>query len=182
MSNLKQARDKMSQYGLNAMSDLELLTATKYKGTLDEFYRSFEYKAAKELVRRRETPEKQKIKSSLDTYKHLSFLNDEDEESFYMVTVNRAQYVINTVFLAKGHDYGVVVGIKQIVLQAINDKACGVILCHNHPSGNQNPSQQDISLTKSVKEALKMFDIPLLEHIIIARDNNYYSMADEGIL
>lgn len=47
MSNLKQARDKMAQYGLNAMTDLELLTATKYKGTIDEFYSSFEYKAAK---------------------------------------------------------------------------------------------------------------------------------------
>ena len=181
MSNLKQARDKMSQYGLNAMSDNELLTATKYKGTLDDYYQSFEYKAAKELVRRRETPERIKIKSSLDAYKHLSFLNEE-EEHFYIVTVNRGQYVINTVFLSKGHDYAVVVGIKQIVLQAINDKACGVILCHNHPSGNQNPSQQDIQLTQSVKEGLKMFDIPLLEHIIIAKDNNYYSMADEGIM
>lgn len=99
-----------------------------------------------------------------------------------MVTVNRGQYVINTVFLAKGHDYAVVVGIKQIMLQALNDKACGVILCHNHPSGNRNPSTEDVKLTKNVKEGLKLFDIPLLEHIIIAKDNDYYSMADEGIL
>jgi DNA repair protein RadC len=182
MSNLKQARDKMSQYGLNAMTDNELLTATKYKGSLDDFYQSFEYKAAKELVRRREAPERPKIKSSLDTYKLLSFLNDDTEESFYIATLNRNNTVINTVFLAKGHDYAVVVGIKQIVLQAINDKASGVILCHNHPSGNRNPSSQDMSLTRSVKEGLKMFDVLLLDHIIIAKDNNYFSMADEGVL
>ena len=182
MSNLKQARDKMSQYGLNAMSDLELLTATKYKGSLDEFYQSFEYKAAKELVRRREAPTKVKINSSLKAYELMQFINDDEEESFYMITLNRNNDVINTTFLSKGHDYAVVVGVKQIAAMAIKDKANAVIVCHNHPSGNRNPSSQDITITKKIKEALILFDILLADHLIIAKDNMYYSFADEGLL
>ena len=182
MQNLKQVRDKMAQYGLNAMTTDELLAAAKFKGSLDEFYASFEYKATKELARRRDAPEKVKIKSSFDTYKIMSFLNDEDEESFYIITINRSNGVINKTFISKGHDYATVVGVKQIVGTAIKEKACAVILCHNHPSGNQNPSSEDINITNKLREGLRLFDITLLDHVIIARDNGHYSFADEGIL
>lgn len=182
MSNIKQARDKMATYGINAMTDTELLTAAKYKGDIEEFYQSFEYKAVKELIRRRETPDKVKVKSSQDIYKLLSFLNDESEESFYIITLNRANNVINTSFISKGHDYAVVVSPKQIASIAIKEKANSVVISHNHPSGNTRPSQQDIDLTRKVKQALELFDIIVLDHMIVARDNGYYSFADEGIL
>lgn len=175
-------KDKIAQYGLNAMTDNELLVALKFKGSIEDYYQSFDYKAAKELVRRRCTPEKVKIKSSLDTYNIMSFLNDEDEESFYMITINRSNGVINKTFISKGHDYATVVGIKQIVGIAIKEKACSVILCHNHPSGNKRPSDADINITKKLREGLNIFDIVLLDHVIIARDNGYYSFVDEGIL
>lgn len=182
MTNLKQVRDKMSQYGLNAMTDNELLTATKFKGSLDDYYQSFEYKAAKELARRREAPDKVKIKSSLNMYNLMCFLNDDDEESFYIIPLNRNNDVISNTFLSKGHDHATVVGMKQLVGIAIKDKASCVVLCHNHPSGNKNPSNPDIQITKKAKEALALFDIQLIDHSIVARDNNYYSFADEGII
>lgn len=182
MQNLKQVRDKMAQYGLNAMTNDELLSAAKFKGSIEDFYASFEYKATKELIRRRDTPEKLKIRSSLDTYNIMSFLNNEEEESFYMITINRSNRVINTTFISKGNDYATIVGLKQIAAIAIKEKACCVILCHNHPSGNNKPSREDISITEKIKEGLKLFDITLLDHVIIARDNYHYSFADEGIL
>lgn len=175
-------KDKISQYGLNAMTDNELLTALKFKGSLEDYYSSFDYKVAKELVRRRQSPEKVKIKSSLDTYNIMSFLNDDDEESFYIITINRYNSVINKSFISKGHDYATIVGIKQIVSIAIKEKACSVVLCHNHPSGNKKPSDADVNITKKVKEGLSIFDIMLLDHVIIARDNGHYSFADDGIL
>jgi DNA repair protein RadC len=57
----------------------------------------------------------------------------------------------------------------------------GVILCHNHPSGNNKPSDTDRSLTAKIKEGLKLFDITVLDHIILTEDA-YYSFSDEGIL
>ncbi|HRO72609.1 MAG TPA: JAB domain-containing protein [Saprospiraceae bacterium] len=59
--------------------------------------------------------------------------------------------------------------------------ASAIILCHNHPSGNLKPSNEDINLTKRVKEAAALLDIRILDHIIIG-DMNYYSFADEGML
>jgi len=60
--------------------------------------------------------------------------------------------------------------------------ASGIIICHNHPSGNVQPSESDLSLTKKIKEAASLMDVQLLDHLIIIPEGGYYSVADEGII
>jgi DNA repair protein RadC len=75
----------------------------------------------------------------------------------------------------------VVVDAKIVMRCALEYLASSIILCHNHPSGNLKPSNEDIRLTQKVKEAALLFDIVVSDHIIIG-DNAYYSFADEGML
>ena len=70
---------------------------------------------------------------------------------------------------------------KILLKYALNDLASGIVLCHNHPSGNLRPSQADDQLTRRVSQAVKMLDIRLFDHLIIA-ENRYYSYSDEGKL
>jgi DNA repair protein RadC len=65
---------------------------------------------------------------------------------------------------------------------AIKANASGIIACHNHPSSNLNPSESDTKLTHKIKEAGNLMDIQLLDHLILATDDNYYSFADNGLL
>jgi DNA repair protein RadC len=74
-----------------------------------------------------------------------------------------------------------VVDVKKIVKFAIDNYATGIILAHNHPSGNTKPSEQDAKLTEKIKKALEIFEITLLDHLIVCA-TTYYSFADEGML
>ncbi|MFN7609930.1 MAG: RadC family protein, partial [bacterium] len=155
----QQAREKLAQYGLPAMSDNELLTILKFKGTISDYYFSAEFKAAKELVRRYEKPEAVKIKSSRDAANVLTFLENETEENFYCIYLNRANKVISTEFISKGTATATIVNAQQIARRALELKAQAVVLSHNHPSGNLNPSDADVKVTKTIKDALKLFEI-----------------------
>jgi len=170
---------KAAQYGFAALSNEELLSSIGFKGGIEEYWSSYNYKANKELMRRFESP-KAVIKSSLDAYKLFEHLNENEEEMFFIAVLNRANKVLDRLFISKGSEAGTVVGIKQIAKLAIERTAAAIILCHNHPSGNNKPSDEDLRLTKKVKDALELFDIKLIDHVIICRDNNYYSFADEG--
>lgn len=179
MKQTTEIKEKLSQYGIQALSDSELIKSIGYKGT--DFYNSFEFKACKELVRRYERPKLLKITSSKDCLPLFSFLADLDHEQFHVAFLNRNNRVINTAFISKGNATGTVVNVQSIIKGALDDKAQALILCHNHPSGNKQPSTADLSITKQIKDAAKLFDITLLDHIIIA-GSEYYSFADEGII
>lgn len=65
---------------------------------------------------------------------------------------------------------------------AIKANASGIIICHNHPSGNVQPSESDMKITQKIKESENLMDIQLLDHLIIVPEGGYYSMADEGAI
>lgn len=185
-SRLVELRSKIKQYGLLAMTDQELVDVLKYKGTSEQYFESAEFIVSKELVRRRkdyQTPIT-KILKSYDIYEKFSFLQTEEVESFWAIYLNRANMIINTEFVCKGHSYGTLVDMVGIVKTAINLRASSVVVCHNHPSGNLKPSDADVKITKSIKEGLRLFDMTLIDHIIIGGNgsNGYFSFADEGIL
>lgn len=128
--------------------------------------------------------EKVKISSSYDSVKYLRQFYLDDiciYESFFLMMLNRANQVIGYVKISQGGITGTVVDPILVAKYAIDSLAKCVILCHNHPSGNLNPSDADINLTAKIKQGLKLFDITVLDHIIIT-ENSYYSFADEGIL
>ena len=141
--------------------------------------------AALELGRRRrdmDATEKPKISSSRDAYELLKAnLLDLPHEEFWAVLVNRANRVIRKVQISQGGVAGTVADPKIIFKNAVEDLASGIIVAHNHPSGNLTASQADIDLTKKVKEGAKLLEMQLLDHLIIA-GQKYFSFADEGLL
>lgn len=140
--------------------------------------------AAFELTKRKNlvTSKKEKITSSqLAAELFQSQLQELRHEEFWVVFLNRANIPIREICISKGGVSGTIVDTKIITKAALNCLCSGVIVYHNHPSGNLKPSSQDLKVTKKIKEALSYFEIQLLDHIIIA-NKHYFSFADEGLV
>jgi len=109
----------------------------------------------------------------------------EHHEEFYILLLNRNSKVLGIKKISSGGVAGTVIDIKFIFQAAILANAESVILCHNHPSGNPQPSEQDKKITDKVKNAGLMLDIKVLDHIILtehSKDSQYFSFADEGLI
>ena len=141
--------------------------------------------AALELGRRRklsEALERPKITGSKDAYNIIfPLISDLQHEEFWVLLLNRSNKIIDKNKISQGGVAGTVIDVKIILKKAIEKLASSVILCHNHPSGNIEPSDADIGITRKLKEAAEFMDIKLLDHIIVA-DNSYFSFLDKGIL
>ena len=141
--------------------------------------------AALELGKRRmmtQALEKKKITCSRDAYDILTpFLTDLYIEEFRILLLDRANKVIANISIGQGGFSGTVADPKKIFKEALDHSASGIILAHNHPSGNLKPSDNDRSLTRKIKQAGDNLDIQILDHIIVVSDG-YYSFADEGTL
>lgn len=160
--------------------DIAFLTQT-FKGIGEA--KAITILAALELGRRRklsEATEHSKITASQDVF-HLfePLLSDLPHEEFWVLLLNRANKIIGQSRLSQGGTGQTVVEIPQILKIAIDKLATGIIVCHNHPSGNLDPSPQDIQITSKLMEACKIIGIDLLDHLIVAHQH-YYSFADNG--
>jgi DNA repair protein RadC len=174
------AKEKLMQYGLPALTDNELLEVLKYKKPIDDFYQSPEYRAAKELVRRKEIPTKQKINSSKASAEIFSFLEDNTEEQFWAMFLKRNGTLISYEMITAGAATSCLVDVQKIIRRAIDHKAQNLILCHNHPSGELRPSSADDNMTIKVKNAAALFDMQVIDSLIIGKGGNYFSYAEEG--
>jgi DNA repair protein RadC len=105
----------------------------------------------------------------------------EYREEFVIVCLNRANKVLGYSSISSGGTAGTIADPKIIFQIALKSNASSIILAHNHPSGNIQPSETDIKLTKKIQEAGKYLDLPILDHIILSSET-YFSMADEGYL
>jgi len=141
--------------------------------------------SAFELGRRRnltDTITKHKITSSNDAFKLFHpILGDIPHEEFWILLLNRSNQIIEKVRISQGGVSGTVIDTRLILRFAIEKLASGLILCHNHPSGNNQPSEPDKKITEKIQSAAGFMEINLLDHIIIA-DKTFFSFADEGIL
>lgn len=125
-----------------------------------------------------------KITSSKDSAKYIrNFYSDDLTifESFFILLLNNQNNTIGYAKISQGGVCGTVVDVRIICKYAVESLCTGVILCHNHPSGTLIPSQADKDITSKVKLALNLFDVKVLDHIILTEDS-YFSFADEGIL
>lgn len=126
------------------------------------------------------------IVSSRDANKFIRQFYSDDigiYESFFMMMLNNAGKCIGYAKISQGGIVGTVVDIRIIAKYAIDSLATRIILAHNHPSGNLQPSIQDKNVTSKVKDALNLFDIIVTDHIILAEgDDNFYSFADNCLL
>ena len=146
-----------------------------YKTVLPEI--TLRYKAGTEF--------KTKITSSKDAYELFMKFYDEDifelTESVIVLFLNRNNTTIGWMKHSVGGQTSTIIDKRLILITALKCGAIGIILSHNHPSGNLKPSDTDIKITKELKEGGRLLDISLLDHIIITTDG-YFSFADEGTL
>lgn len=167
---------------LNNLGKLTVQELNQFKGIGDA--KAISIIAALELGRRRketETVKREKIITSKDAFEIMKpLMMDLPHEEFWLIMLNRANLVIKKELISRGGVSGTVVDTKIIFKTAIGNHASSIIICHNHPSGNLKPSDADLKITKNIKEAGKIMEIPLLDHLIIT-DNGFYSFADEGL-
>jgi DNA repair protein RadC len=168
---------------INQLAKLSINDLRRYKGV--GLVKAINIAAAFELGRRRkegEAIERSRITTSRTAYNIIQTrLSDLPHEEFWLLLLNRANEVIKEEKLSKGGIAGTVVDLRIICKAAIENNASGVVLAHNHPSGQIIPSEQDKLITYKIKDALKFFDIVLLDHLIIG-DQKYCSFADDGLL
>ncbi len=168
-------------HNLNQLSRLSVEQLMKFKGIGEA--KAISILTALELGKRRQfepSKEIQKISSSNDAYQlmRLVFLEKEYEE-FWVVYLNNSNRVLSKEMCSKGGITSTIVDVRLLYKRALELSAVGLIVCHNHPSGNVKPSISDKELTKKIKEAGESLDIRLLDHLIIT-EKSYFSFADHG--
>jgi DNA repair protein RadC len=134
----------------------------------------------------RENLLKDPISSSKSAYEYLIKAFNENtiglQEEFIALLLNRANKPIGAIKLHKGGLDSTIVDVRLLMAAALKSATQGIILAHNHPSGELKPSQADRNLTTKIKDACKILNIALLDHVIVSPFGNYMSFADDGLI
>lgn len=153
----------MNNFDINNIADVKLIYLSKVRAS-----------------------DRPKIKCSKDAYDLLLSTWDNETieyiEEFKVLLLNRSNSVLGLLSISKGGISGTVTDVRVVLQAAIKSNASGLIVAHNHPSGNLNPSEADSRITQKIKEAGNVMDIQLLDHLIITPGEDYYSFADNGFL
>ena len=175
---LKDVNDNLMELGKLTIRDLE-----KYNGVGPA--RAIAITAALELGKRRNESvsiEKAMIRRSQDAYVVFkTVMGDQPYEEFWILLMNRANRLIRKCCISEGGISGTVVDPKKVFKIALDHHATGIILGHNHPSGNTKPSESDIRITNKIMEAGKVLEVSVLDHLIVT-DDSFYSFSDNGML
>lgn len=176
----------LSLLGIDQTSiiDTMALTTTQVRALDITLARKAKLDALKEVLRRyNETPPTKLdyIQSSKDAYKCLKHLANLNHEEVWVIYLNKANRVLLVEQLSIGGLASTIMDKMLIIKKAIDLLASGIIVAHNHPSGNENAGAQDVRVTKELIQACKLLDISLLDHLIITK-SGYTSMADEGMM
>lgn len=165
------------------ISRLELSDLTKYKGIGQA--KAINIIAALEIGKRNlaeKASKKIKVKNSKEVFQYFyPVLAGKTSEEFWILLLDRANNVIGKYQISIGGFTGTIADPKKIFRIALEKRATALVLCHNHPSNNLQPSESDNNLTKKLKDAGNSLEISVLDHIIIGI-NNYFSYSDEGLL
>jgi len=168
---------------LNQLAKSSVQELAKFKGIGEA--KAITIIAALELGRRRKEAEsvtRPKVSSSKQVFELLyPYFADLHHEEFWIVLLSRNNEVLSRHLISKGGQAATIVDPKIVFNIALQHHAASIMLAHNHPSGNLQPSQADIMLTKKLRNCAEMLDISVLDHLIFA-EKKYYSFADEGML
>ena len=165
------------------LSQLSINDLTKYNGIGEA--KAVSIAAALELGRRRryaEAAQQTLIRNSRDAFEYF-YMHTQDlvHEQFWVLLLNPANKVIRMVKISDGGVNGTSADPKRIFKTAIENNATALMLCHNHPSGNVEPSDADKTLTRNIVKGGKLLEIKILDHIVVGIDN-YFSFADSGMI
>ena len=165
------------------LSDLSLDALMTFKGVGET--KAITIAAAMEIGRRKsaeDVPDKPQITSSQDAYKIVQpYLSDLKTEEFWCLYLNQSNKVIHLEKLTQGGINQSIVDVRILFKIALEKYATAIIVAHNHPSGNLQPSSEDKNITKKMSEGGQLLNITLLDHLIITQ-KSYYSFSDEGLL
>ncbi len=168
---------------LNELGKLNVENLKEFKGIGEA--KAISIIAAMELGRRRNHStalENSKITGSQDVARYLRpLMGDISHEEFWVLFLNRQNKILEKHKLSEGGITGTVIDVRRILKMAIEKHATSLIISHNHPSGNLDASDADRKITRQIKDAGIIMDIPLLDHVIITQAG-YFSFADEGLL
>ncbi len=137
--------------------------------------------ASIELSKRYLIQNNKRITSAQDVYNELKPFSTKTQEHFLVITLDGASHIINTRTVFIGTLNQSLVHPREVFADAIADRAAGIIIAHNHPSGTLEASRADIQITQRLKEVSKLVGIELLDHVILVKDG-FYSFSDEGLL
>ncbi|MBQ8049958.1 MAG: DNA repair protein RadC [Bacteroidaceae bacterium] len=129
--------------------------------------------------RREEVVEKRRIVNSRDAYEYFSDMGSLPLEECRVLLLRQNHGIIGQALISKGGIAGTAVDVREVLRHALVNRATGLVLCHNHPSGNLRPSIEDNQLTRRVADACRAVDILFVDHIIVA-DTGYYSYKEQG--
>ena len=167
---------------LNVLGKMSISQLMNFKGIGEA--KAITIIAALELGRRRraeDAVELVKITSSKRVFEIMQpIIGELPHEEFWVLFLNNSNKVISKSQLSKGGISGTIVDVRIVFKLALENGATGLILCHNHPSGNLQPSDADRQITKKVKQAGDSLDVKVLDHLIIT-ETKYYSFVDKGI-
>lgn len=174
---------RLGKNDLHELGKISVKNLMKIKGIGEA--KAITIAACLELGRRRQVipfVDRKIISASGDIAEYLqAILKDHQHEIFAVIFLNRANKATHFEIISEGGITGTVADPRIILKKALDENAVNIILCHNHPSGSLKPSRADEHLTKKIKEAARLFDIKVLDHLIIS-ECGYYSFADEGLL
>jgi len=172
-----------AENNLNQLGKISLNQLMEFKGIGEA--KAISIAAALELGRRRRAEvavEKNKITASKSVFELMQPLIGElPHEEFWIIYLNNSNKIIQKKQMSMGSMTGTLVDVRIVLKTALECNAVSLILIHNHPSGNLNPSEEDKKLTAKLKNAVQHLDIAVLDHIIVT-ESSYFSFADSGIL
>ena len=137
--------------------------------------------ASIELSKRYLIRSNRRITGAKDVYEELRSFTTKAQEYFLVITLDGASHIINTRTIFIGTLNQSLVHPREVFADAIADRAAGIIIAHNHPSGTLEASRADIAITQRLKEVSKLVGIELLDHVILSK-HGYYSFSDEGLV
>ncbi len=168
---------------LNSLAKWEIEDYSRYKGMGPA--KSITIMAALELGKRRKlqsTKDRAQITCSKDIYDIFQpIMCDMAQEEFWVLLLNQASRVIDKVRISTGGIDGTYTDVRTILREALLQRATQMAIVHNHPSGNNRPSQADRTITEHIRKAADTMNIHLIDHVIVC-ESLYYSFADEGAL
>jgi DNA repair protein RadC len=181
---------QLAQQILKKAGDLKTLASMSVSELQEGFHgigpaRAAQLKAALELARRlkeSEEPSLPRFSNSRAVFQHFKdYFHGRQQEEFWVAVLDAKNKLIRKALVTKGTLMGSMVHPREVFFPAIKSLGAGIIAVHNHPSGDPEPSPEDLKVTRQIAEAGKLLGIPLFDHIIIGR-TNYYSFKDAGLL
>jgi DNA repair protein RadC len=157
------------------------LTTIKGIGSAKAAILSAAFELARRIQSRGDTARKSFKRSSDVANSYLPLMRDLRKEVFKVLLLNRANRLIKEVTISEGTLDASIVHPRDVFREALLEPAAGIILIHNHPSGNAAPSEEDLRMTKQLMEAGRLLGIKVYDHIILAGES-YRSLADDGLI